>query len=466
MGIEATVLIVDDEVDTAELLSDGLRRKGFDTAVVTSGRACLEYLRSRPTDIVITDVQMPGMSGLELCEQLRMRHPDSLSIVLTGHGNLETAITAIRVGAYDFLMKPVKIDALAIAVQRAVEHLALKREVKRLRADDTNISIPHIIGTSSALRETAELIRRVAATDTTVLVTGESGTGKELVARAIHELSPRRDAPFVAVNCAAMPAPLLESELFGHVRGAFTDAKRSRAGLFIQAGSGTILLDEVGEMPLEMQVKLLRALQERHVRPVGGDEEVPFEARLIASTNRDLETEVEERRFREDLFYRINVVAIPVPPLRARTGDIVLLANHFVERAATRNAKAVRGISRGACELLMNYDWPGNVRELENCMERAVAICTGDEIRVEDLPQKIQEHVSSRIVLSTDSPADLVTLEEMELRYVRQVLGAVGGNKTQAARLLGIDRRSLYRRLEEPRHVDSSHDKPTRHLPV
>ena len=237
-----------------------------------------------------------------------------------------------------------------------------------------------------------------------MLVTGESGTGKELVARALHNLSPRREQPFVAVNCAAMPAPLLESELFGHVRGAFTDAKRSRAGLFVQAGAGTIFLDEIGEMPIEMQVKLLRVLQERKVRPVGGDEEVPFEARVITATNRDLETEVEEKRFREDLFYRINVVAIPVPPLRARAGDILLLAQYFLKRIAGRTNKPVQGICGPAARLLMDYDWPGNVRELENCMERAVALCRLDEITVDDLPAKIQEHQSSKIVITTESP--------------------------------------------------------------
>jgi two-component system response regulator HydG len=256
----------------------------------------------------------------------------------------------------------------------------------------------------------------------------------------------------VAVNCAALPENLLESELFGHVRGAFTDAKRSRAGLFVQAGAGTIFLDEIGEMPIEMQVKLLRVLQERKVRPVGGDEEVPFEARVVTATNRDLETEVEEKRFREDLFYRINVVAIPVPPLRARAGDILQLAQYFLKRIAGRTSKPVQGISGPAARLLMDYDWPGNVRELENCMERAVALCRLDEVTVDDLPSKVQEHQSSKIVITTESPGELITLDEMERRYVRQVLNAVGGNKTHAARILGIDRRSLYRRLEEPRH--------------
>jgi two-component system response regulator HydG len=451
--VNGTILIVDDDDDTAVLLRDSLRKRGFDADAVNSAQQCLEHLRTDPADVVVTDVQMAGMSGIDLCQELRQRYPDLLPLVLTGQGGLDTAIAAIRAGAYDFITKPVKVDALAIAVERALGHLFLKREVTRLRkqsASDTPID--GIAGSSPAIRETIEMIRRVSDSDATVLVTGESGTGKELVARALHNLSPRHDQPFVAVNCAAMPAPLLESELFGHVRGAFTDAKRSRAGLFVQAGAGTIFLDEIGEMPIEMQVKLLRVLQERKVRPVGGDEEVPFEACVVTATNRDLETEVDEKRFREDLFYRINVVAIPVPPLRSRAGDILLLAQYFLKRIAGRTNKPVQGISGPAARLLMDYDWPGNVRELENCMERAVALCRLDEVTVDDLPAKVQEHQSSKIVITTESPGELITLDEMERRYVRQVLNAVGGNKTHAARILGIDRRSLYRRLEEPRH--------------
>ncbi len=450
--MNGTILIVDDDDDTAVLLRDSLRKRGFDVDAVNSGQQALEHLRTEPADVVVTDVQMAGMTGIQLCEELRLRYPDLLPIVLTGQGGLDTAIAAIRAGAYDFITKPVKVDALAIAVGRALEHLSLKREVKRLRSHvDRDVPLDGIAGNSPAIRETVEMIRRVSDSDATVLITGESGTGKELVARALHNLSPRKDQPFVAVNCAAMPAPLLESELFGHVRGAFTDAKRSRAGLFVQAGAGTIFLDELGEMPIEMQVKLLRVLQERRVRPVGGDEEVPFEARVVTATNRDLETEVEEKRFREDLFYRINVVAIPVPPLRSRAGDILLLAQFFLKRIAGRTNKPVQGISGPAARLLMDYDWPGNVRELENCMERAVALCRLDEVTVDDLPAKVQEHQSSKIVITTESPGELITLDEMERRYVRQVLGAVSGNKTHAARILGIDRRSLYRRLEEPR---------------
>jgi two-component system, NtrC family, response regulator AtoC len=450
---DARILIVDDEEDTALLLRDALRRRGFTVDAVLSGAECLAYMRQDPVDVVISDVQMPGMTGIELCDQLYRRYPDCAPIVLTGFGQLDTAVAALRVGAWDFLTKPVKSEVLEVAIDRALEHFALQREVKRLElARASTEPIEDMLGDSTAIRELQRMIRRIAATDATVMIQGESGTGKETVARALHRLSAtRKNEPLVAVNCGAMPAPLLESELFGHVAGAFTDAKSSREGLFLQAGAGTILLDEIGEMPLEMQAKLLRVLQERALRPVGGDTEVPFDARLIVATNRDLETEVEEGRFREDLFHRINVVSIQVPALRARTGDVLLLANAFLERAASRKQTFLRGISRRASQLLVDYDWPGNVRELENCIERAATLCRGDEIDVDDLPKKVIEHKSTRLEISTASPAELLTLDEMQHRYVRQVLAAVGGNKTQAAQILGIDRRSIYRRLEASR---------------
>ena len=449
--MNGTILIVDDDDDTAVLLRDSLRKRGFDVDAVNSAQQCLEHLRTDPADVVVTDVQMAGMSGIELCQELRQRHPDLLPIVLTGQGGLETAIAAIRAGAYDFITKPVKVDALAIAVGRALENLSLRREVKRLRsAADRDVPIDGIAGTSPAIRETIEMISRVAGSDASVLITGESGTGKELVARALHDQSSRANEPFIAINCAAMPAPLLESELFGHARGAFTDAKFARQGLFVQAGAGTIFLDEVGEMPIEMQVKLLRVLQERKVRPVGDDVEIAVKARVVTATNRDLEAEVFAKRFREDLFYRINVVPIAVPPLRDRAGDVLLLAQFFLDRAAARLGKPVRGITVPAARLLADYDWPGNVRELENCMERAIALCRLDAITIDDLPAKLREQDAQHMVVALESPSELITLDELGGRYVRRVLGAVNGNKTRAAKILGIDRRSLYRRLEGP----------------
>jgi len=446
--MNGTILIVDDDEDGAALLRGLLRRYGLDVTAVSSGRQCLEQLRNHPADVVMTDVQMPGMSGTELCVTLRERHPDLLPIIVTGRSDPETAIAAIRAGAFDFITKPLEARAVEVAVSRALEHLALKREVRRLRVEvHRDETIDGIVGDSPALRKMVEMIQRVASSDASVLITGESGTGKELVARALHHRSPRRDRPFVAVNCAAMPASLLESELFGHVRGAFTDARHDRKGLFVSAEGGTILLDEIGEMPIEMQVKLLRVLQERMVRPVGGDQEVPFGVRVLTSTNRDLETEVHEKRFREDLFYRINVVQIAVPSLRDRAGDIVALAQHFINQIAARSRKPVRGLSVDAARLLKDYDWPGNVRELENCMARAVALCRLDEITADDLPTRMQGRRSLEIALPADAPGGLVTMEEMERHYIRRVLHAVAGNKSRAARVLGLDRRSLYRRL-------------------
>jgi two-component system response regulator HydG len=453
----ARILVVDDEEDTAILLQDLLKRRGYDVEAVFSGAQCLERMRRDPADVVICDIQMPGMSGIEVCDQLYHRYPDCAPIVLTGYGRLDTAIAALRAGAWDFLTTPTSGDILEIAIDRALEEFALQREVKRLNIERTSEDpIPDLIGESAVMRELRGTIRRVAATDATVLIQGESGTGKELVATALHRLSrTRRDHPLVAINCGAVPAPLLESELFGHVAGAFTDAKSSREGMFVQAGRGTLLLDEIGELPLEMQAKLLRVLQERSVRPVGGDTEVPFEARIVAATNRDLESEVEEGRFREDLFHRINVVAINVPALRERPGDVLLLANELITRVAARRQTFVRGLSRAAAQKLCDYDWPGNVRELESCIERAAALCRGSEIDVGDLPKNVVEHQATRLELSTSSPQDLLTLDEINHRYVRQVLAAVGGNKTRAAKILGIDRRSIYRRLEPPQRTEA-----------
>jgi DNA-binding NtrC family response regulator len=393
------------------------------------------------------------MSGLELCSALREAHPDLQTIVVTGQSSLDSAIAAVRAGAFDYITKPIALDALVIAIERAAAHLSLRREVLRLRAVvDAARPIDGLIGDSPAIRQVSAVVRQVAAGDATALITGESGTGKELVARAIHAMSPRHSAPFVAINCAAMPTALLESELFGHVKGAFTDARQARQGLLIQAGTGTVFLDEIGEMPLDMQAKLLRVLQERTVRPVGGDRESPFHARFVVATNRDLEADIAAKRFREDLFYRINVVQIPVPPLREHPSDILPLAQHFINLIAARSGKRVGGLSPAAAQKLVDYDWPGNVRELENGMERAIMMTTLSEISVEDLPERILAHRSTRLVrpVASGDPSELISLDQLEQRYIQQVLLAVGGNKTQAARVLGIDRRSLYRRLGDP----------------
>jgi two-component system response regulator AtoC len=440
------VLFVDDDPDARSLLAGGLGRRGYAMVAVGSAAEALDRLRAEEVDVVLTDVQLGGMTGIELCRKVAESRPDVPVIVITAFGNMEVVVEAMRAGAYDFIAKPFSADAADIALARAIQHRRLTTEVRRLRQQLSGRETA-ILGDSATMRRVRELIEQVAGADATVLVTGESGTGKELVARAIHELGPRREAPFVAINCAAIPATLLESELFGHVKGAFTDAKGQKRGLFVQASSGTLFLDEIGEMPTEVQVKLLRVLQERRVRPVGGEEEIPFDARVIAATNRDLESAVEEGRFRPDLYYRINVVHIEVPPLRSRQGDILLMAQHFLRRHAERSKKDVLGISRPAAQKLLDYDWPGNVRELENCLERAVALTRMSEIGVDDLPERIREHQSKKLEVS-DDPEEMITLEEMERRYVRRVLAACRGNKTQAAKTLGLDRRTLYRRLE------------------
>jgi two-component system response regulator HydG len=298
------------------------------------------------------------------------------------------------------------------------------------------------------MNDVRDLVERVSQSTASVLITGESGTGKEQVARLLHERSSQRDGPFVAVDCAALPEALLESELFGHVSGAFTDARSSRTGLLVRATGGTLLLDEIGEMPLGLQPKLLRALQERRVRPVGSNEEVGFDARIIAATNRDLEAAVEERRFREDLYYRINVIHVHLPPLRARGSDVLLLAQHFLGRLSRQSEKRIDGLSPQVAEKLLAYTWPGNVRELQNCMERAVALARFEEVMVEDLPEKIRSYRRQAVLVDSDDPSELLTMEEVERRYILRVLEAAGGNKTIAARILGFDRKTLYRKLE------------------
>jgi two-component system response regulator HydG len=379
-----------------------------------------------------------------------MSRPELPVIVITGNNKLESAISAIRAGAYDFITKPFKMDELVLTIERAIRHKRLNEEVKRLREAVERVRpVADLVGESPGMLKVYELIEQVADSDTSVLITGESGTGKELVAHALHARSNRQHANFVAINCAAVPANLLESELFGHVKGAFTDAKQPRPGLFVKASKGTLFLDEIGEMPQAMQATMLRVLAERKVRPVGGDIEVPFDTRLITATNRDLDSEVyEAKRFREDLYFRINVVNIHVPPLRSRGYDILLLAQHFLQRFATRMKKQVVGISSGAARKLLDYDWPGNVRELENTMERAVTLTRYNEITVDDLSQKILNFQSSSMVISGENPDEMPTLEEVERRYILRVLKAVSGNKTHAARVLGLDRRTLYRRID------------------
>ncbi len=446
--IQGRVLLVDDDPLICQLLERTLTKQGFTVTSEGSAEDALERLTGEDFDVVLTDINMAGLDGLAFTERILAQRSDVPVILITGSASVEVAIAALRVGAWDFLSKPIDPVMLGVSVTRACRHRALKAEVLRLRGLVAPAKGGQIVGTSAPMRKVYDLVGRVAPGEAAVLIVGESGTGKELVASAVHAGSLRKDGPFIAINCAAVPANLLESELFGHVRGAFTDAKGDRKGLFAQAEGGTLFLDEIGDLPLELQPKLLRALQERKVRPLGGTTEVPFNARLITATNRDLETEVDQKRFREDLFYRINVVKIEVPPLRERHGDVLTLAQHFVQAAAVQSNKQVKGLSAAAAAKLVAYEWPGNVRELENCIQSMVALARFDELSVEDLPNKVRQFQSQRVVVAADSAEDLVTLEELGQRYLKRVLMLLSGNKTRAAQILGVDRRTLYRMLD------------------
>jgi two-component system response regulator HydG len=440
------VLVVDDDREMCELAEAGLGQRDYSVTWCLDPNEALAALETNEFDVVLVDIHMEGMSGLELCRKALAKRPDLVVVVMTGFGSLDHAIGAMRVGAYDFITKPVSIDALALAVGRAARHRKMTSELRWLRRRMNNRELPNVVGDSTAMQRVANVVNRVAETEASVLITGESGTGKELVARALHERGSKEGA-FLAINCAAVPENLLESELFGHARGAFTDARASRSGLFVDANDGTLFLDEIGDMPLGMQAKLLRALQERVVRPLGSTQEVPFNARIITATNTDLEQAVADKRFREDLYYRINVVRIDIPPLRMRGNDVLQLAQHFLERLSARSGKNITGIGRLVAERLVNYNWPGNVRELENSMERAVALARFNEITPDDLPAKIRDHRPTEVFGISEDPNELPSMKEVEQRYIRKVLAAVGGNKTIAARVLGLDRRTLYRKL-------------------
>jgi DNA-binding NtrC family response regulator len=459
--MKGRVLIVEDDPAMCDLLEAQLTRRGFEAISRRSAQQALALLRTEDFQVLVADHNMPGTSGISLCEELSANRPDLPVVVITAFGSMETAIAAIRAGAYDFLTKPFETEQLVLTLERAIVHRALKQEVKRLRrAVSESARFGEILGESTAIRTLCDLIGRAAGSEATVLITGESGTGKDLVATALHERSERRSGPFVAINCAAVTESLLESELFGHKRGAFTDARENRPGLLVQAKGGTVFLDEIGDMPLAMQAKLLRAIESRSVRPVGSDTEIDIDVRFLAATNRDLESDADEGRFRGDLFFRINVIQIPVPALRVRGNDILLLGQHFLGRAAARSNKGVLGFSPSAAERLLAYPWPGNVRELQNAIERAVALCAFERIAPEDLPDRIRTHRRSQLVLGGEDPGALLPMHEVERRYILHVLDTAGGNKTLAARILGFDRRTMYRKLE--RFEDEGTERPSR----
>ena len=454
MTTKTTILIVDDDAALGEWLAAELTDEHREIIVSTTAEAAWPRVEADEVDIVLTDVHLGGADGLALCERISTHRPGIPVVVITAFGSLETAISAIRVGAYDFITKPFEIERMQMVIDRAIEHRRLTEELSRLKSRSSPVEgRGRMVGDSPSMQSLYSLIDRLSRNSATVLVTGESGTGKELVAKALHTQSDRASRPFIALNCAAMPESLLESELFGHTKGAFTGADKTREGLLVQADGGTLFLDEIGELPPGLQAKLLRVIQERKVRPVGGAREIPFDVRLISATHRDLIADVEAGKFREDLYYRLNVVHLSVPPLRERGSDILMLAHHFLSRYADRYGVNVEGISRPAAERLRAYAWPGNVRELENCIERAVALAMHDQIMVEDLPEAVQAGQRSTASARTSSaPAlfeGLPPMAEVERRYIQHVLEHVEGHKSKAASILGLDRKTLYRKLNQ-----------------
>jgi DNA-binding NtrC family response regulator len=438
------ILVVDDEEQMRDLLVKVLERKGYQVSVCGNGVDALAFLEREPADLVVTDVRMPGLSGMEALRAIKELNPDIVVIIMTAFGSIDQAVQAVKEGAYDYINKPFKIDEMLLTIEKALEERRLRHEVSTLRQElRTRYHFENLIGKSRAMQEIFGLIEQVAGSRSTVMVYGKSGTGKELVAKAIHYNSPRASRAFVAVNCAAIPAELLESELFGHEKGSFTGAIATKVGKFELATGGSLFLDEVGSMRLDLQAKILRALQEREVERVGGTRTIKIDVRVIAATNRDLKKAVEEEAFREDLYYRLNVVPITLPDLKDRQEDIPLLANHFVQKFAQESNPAIREISKEAMAVLMSHTWPGNVRELENVIERAVTLGHGPAVLPADLPP----HLAGGANPLERALAREATLEDLERDYIAMILQRTKGHQIRAATILGIDRRTLYRKI-------------------
>jgi DNA-binding NtrC family response regulator len=437
-GPKGRILIVDDELVVRDSLQKWFDAEGYETGSAASGREALLMVQQKHYDLALLDIKMPGMDGMELQKRLREADPDLTVIIMTGYASVETAVQALKAGAYDYITKPIDPDELVHLVSNALGHKRYKREVERLRENLQEIyPDTRLIGNSPAMRRVLELIDMVAPTDTTVLIFGESGTGKELVARAIHAASPRRHMPMVVIHCGALTETLLESELFGHERGAFTGAQYRKKGKFEVADGGTVFLDEISDISLKTQTDLLRVLQEKEIVRVGGTQSIKVDFRCIAATNKNLEDLVKAGAFRPDLYYRLKVFAIDLPPLRERREDIPLLADHFVKKFAAAMNRPAPKLSAGAVDLLLSYDWPGNVRELENAVERAMVIGREPEIQPADFPFQLQPSV----------PAAGHTLEEVERAHIQRVLRETEGNLSRAARILDIDRTTLYNKL-------------------
>lgn len=428
------------------MLAGHLENKGYAVTTAESGESALEICKKNFFEVALLDLRMPGLSGLDLLNRLKEINPDTTSIIITAYGSIESAVEALKSGAFDYITKPISnLEELDLLIEKALETHSLLRENRALKEElETFAGRLEIIGESRQIKEVFSSVARVAPSDANVLVTGESGTGKELFARAIHQASGRAKGNFVAVSCAALPETLLESELFGHEKGAFTDAKGKRAGRFELAHGGTLFLDEIGDVPLSTQVKLLRAIETKEYHPLGSEKTYLADVRILAATNQNLEEKIKEDSFRDDLFYRLNVVRIHIPPLRERKGDISILTNYFLEKLSRKNRKKISGITPEVRDLLIRYDWPGNVRELENVLERAVVMCRGEVIDVEDLPAQLSEKVARG-----DETKPTGTLKEMEKEQISKALEATSWNFTEAAALLGIHRNTLRLKLKE-----------------
>jgi DNA-binding NtrC family response regulator len=443
------ILIVEDDREMSRFLTELLVEEGCDVDVAHDGPSALEIYQPGRYDLVITDLMMPRMKGTELVRRLKAVDGDAVILLITAFGTIESAVEAMHAGAFHYITKPFRSDELIIHVQRALEQRELRQEIDQLRTEvQQRYRFADIIGRSASMKRLFETIARVCDLAANVLILGESGTGKEMVARALHANSFRSTGPFVAVNCAAIPETLIESELFGYVRGAFTDARKDRPGLFQEAGGGVLFLDEIGEVPLTIQAKLLRVIEDREVRPLGGNRSEKIDVRLVSASNRVLEDLVHENRFRQDLYYRLNVIRIDLPPLRERTEDIPPLVDHFIRKFAHKTQHRVKGIDTEALALLIGHRWPGNVRELEHTIERAVLLGKSSTIGVSDLPPQLIA-VSARKLPLAEAVARGFTLRDLEREYIERVLENTAGNKSEAAKILGVDRTTLYRKLEE-----------------
>lgn len=447
---QGSVVVVDDDREMADLLCDVLRQAGYKPLSANSGSEALEIVKREIPDALISDLRMSGMNGHQLQGELKRLIPDLPVIVITAFGSIQSAVDAMKLGAFDYITKPFGNDQLLLVLSRALENRRLRQEIKRLRGElARSYGLTNIIAANQSMAAVLDRLEQVADSSASVLIIGESGTGKDLLARALHFESRRRDAPFVPINCAAIPENLIESELFGYARGAFTDARQSKMGLFQAAADGTLFLDEIGDMPLSLQAKLLRIIEDKKVRPLGATEEIPIDVRIVAATNMDLQNAIAEKKFRSDLYYRLATFTLSVPPLRERPEDIKLLVKQFVLRASAEAGKSVPEIEPDAMACLIRYRWPGNVRELQNAIQSSVILCRENRLTIEDLPPRIAGTDKSIGNDINQAVAQRCSLEEWDRRYVRMVLASVNGNKTEAAAILQIDRKTLYRKLEE-----------------